>query len=84
MQLIVSRGLYLFLYSNLYLQKQHYPLVKSVVNNCTPQIVTEFMNLYQVARSCPGMCGTKLKNCRALVLCPVVSHAVMSCSVAHV
>ena len=30
------------------------------------------------------MCGTKLKNGRVLVLCPVVSHDVVSCRVAHV
>ena len=84
MQLIVLRGLYTFLYFNLYLQKQHYPLVKSLVINCPPQIVMEFVNQFQVAWSCRGMCGTKLKNRRALVLCPVVSHDVMSCRVAHV
>ena len=39
------------------------------------------MNQYQVAWSCGGMCGTKLKNCWALALCPVVSHAVVSCRV---
>ena len=27
------------------------------------------------------MCGTKLKNCRALVLCPVVLHDAVSCCV---
>ena len=27
------------------------------------------------------MCGTKLKNDRVLVLCPVVSHVVVSCRV---
>ena len=84
MQLIVSRGLYPFLYSNLYLQMQHYPLVESVVINYTPQNFTEFMNQYQVTWPCHGMCGTKLKNCRALVPCPVVSHAVVMCHVAHV
>ena len=40
------------------------------------------MNLNIVAWSCRGMCGTKLKNRLALVLCPVVSHAVVSCRVA--
>ena len=64
MQLIVSRGLNCFLYSNIYLQKQHYPLVKSLVINCTPQ-----------NWSCRG---TKLKNCRVMVFCPVVSHDVVS------
>ena len=42
------------------------------------------MNQNPVALSCRGMCGTKLKNRRALVLCHVVSHAVVSCRVAHV
>ena len=37
MQLIVSKGLYPFLYCNLNLQKEHYDLVESVVINCTPQ-----------------------------------------------
>ena len=32
-----------------------------------------------VAYLCRGMCGTKLKNRCALVLGPVVLHAVMSC-----
>ena len=39
------------------------------------------MNQNLVAWSCRGMCGTKLKNRRALILCHVVSHAVVSCRV---
>ena len=42
------------------------------------------MNQYLVAWPCRGMCGTKLKNRRALALCPVVSHDVVSCRVAYV
>ena len=37
------------------------------------------INHYLVAWSCRGMCGTKLKNGRVLVLCRVVSQAVVSC-----
>ena len=39
------------------------------------------MNQNQVAWSCLGMCGTKLKNRHVLVLCHVVSHAIVSCVV---
>ena len=42
------------------------------------------MNQNPVAWSCRGMCGTKLKIYRALLLCTVVSHAVVSCrAVSH-
>ena len=40
------------------------------------------INQNLVTLSCRGMCGTKLKNRRALVLYEVVSHAVVSCRVA--
>ena len=39
------------------------------------------INHYLVARSCRGMCGTKLKNGRVLVLCRVVSCRMLSCRV---
>ena len=54
-------------------------------NNCTPQNCHGVCNESETSRmvvSC--MCGTKLKNRRALVLCRVVSHAAVPCRVAHV
>ena len=36
------------------------------------------INHYLVAWSCRGMCGTKLKNRHALLLCHVESHDVVS------
>ena len=42
------------------------------------------MNQNLVAWSCRGMCGTKLKNRRALLLCAVMSHAVVLYRVAYV
>ena len=83
MQIVVSTGFFPFLL-HLHLQK-HYPLRKSLVINCTPRNCHGVCNQSESSRmvvSC--MCGTKLKNRRALVLCPVVSHAVVSCHVAYV
>ena len=76
MQLIVSRDLYPFLYSDLYLQKQHYSLVKSLVINFPPQ------NCHRVCESVSSRTvvswyvwhQTK-KIVVPLDLCPVVLHA---------
>ena len=79
MQILVSRGFYLFLLSSsVEACIRPYPLVKGLVINCTPRNCNGVCNESESSRmvvSC--MCGTKLKNRRALVLYPVVSHAVV-------
>ena len=85
MQILVSRDFYLFLLSSsVEACIRPYPLVKGLVIKCTPRNCNGVCKSESSRMVVSCMCGTKLKNRRALVLCPVVSHAVVSCRVAYV
>ena len=70
MELFVCEGFY-----------PYNPLTKNlVINSVQQEIVIEFvMNQCLVVWLFRGVCGTKLNNRPAFVLCRVLSHVVVSC-----
>ena len=55
---------------------------KNPANSCVKRFLS-LLTVIFISRSISGSSGTKLKNGRVLVLCPVMSHAVVSCRVAY-